>query len=197
MEPNDEIEVTEEIVSAAAEILWRDAFLGNSPLGSTPHMNGQKSNDDERRDALLLRLLKRPPGHAPSGSAPTKAYSVSRQARQRRKARASCLGVRGFVRLSIEESLTSGTSGTAQRSVRAPHRQASVAHVDCLSVFFIRSSQDRFWRRRRKVGGNLQVRRGRCPRWPSIRCRRRARPERNSRQLRMLLPVASPARAGR
>jgi hypothetical protein len=74
--PNDEIEVTEEMVSAAAEILWRDPFLGNSPLGSTPiyhaitpHMNDQKSNDDERRDALLLRLLKRPPGHAPSGSA--------------------------------------------------------------------------------------------------------------------------------
>jgi len=40
MEPNDEIEVTEEMVSAAAEILWRDPFLGNSPLGSTPCFGG-------------------------------------------------------------------------------------------------------------------------------------------------------------
>jgi len=30
MEPNDEIEVTEEMVSAAAEILWRDPFAGIS-----------------------------------------------------------------------------------------------------------------------------------------------------------------------
>jgi hypothetical protein len=30
-ESNDEIEVTEEMVSAAAEILWRDPFAGISP----------------------------------------------------------------------------------------------------------------------------------------------------------------------
>src|ERR1700724_1662041 len=50
------------------------------------------------------------------------------------------------------------THGIYCAAARPSHRQASVAHVDCLFVFFNRSSQDRFWQRHQTVDGNLQVR---------------------------------------
>jgi len=67
----------------------------------------------ERRDALLLRLLKTPPQSRAELSeqvrrAKGKKATDSWQARQRRKARRRCLTVRGFVRLSVQEPLAFG-----------------------------------------------------------------------------------------
>ena len=75
-------------------------------------MSDEQRNVGKRRDKLLLRLLKTPPLAAPqAGTRQGEAsYSDSRQARQRRKARACCLGVRGFVRLSIQKPLALGAA---------------------------------------------------------------------------------------
>jgi alkylation response protein AidB-like acyl-CoA dehydrogenase len=46
------------------------------------------------------------------------AYSDSREARQRKKARVICLGVRGFVRLSVEKPLAFGSAEQNGRAFR-------------------------------------------------------------------------------
>jgi hypothetical protein len=72
-------------------------------------MSDQEGDDQiaQRMDAMLLRLLETPPqSRAELAEAVQRAKRKKpTRARQRRKARAFCLGVHGFVRLPIQKPL--------------------------------------------------------------------------------------------